>query len=173
MNFISPKIVNGIKFLLVGNNIWVYFPETGRVRRLTSRAKKQKMMGSDFTYEDMEFYNLKEKFLPSDLKEDKNYYYLKLIPKSNSNLSYDKLTLKIDKETFIPLKIDFYKNGNNSPYKTLLQQNIKIVDDIATPMKTIILDNETGSKSSFEIDTINYNIKIEPGTFNPSNLQEN
>ncbi|MCD6246397.1 outer membrane lipoprotein-sorting protein [candidate division WOR-3 bacterium] len=172
MNFIYPEAVKGVKFLLVGNNVWVYFPETGRIRRLSSRAKKQKMMGSDFTYEDMELSNLKDKFTPSDLKEDKNYYYLKLTPKKDSHISYSKLTLIIDKKTFIPIKIDFYHNNEKSPLKTLIQENIKVIDGISTPMKTIMIDNKTESKSSFITDSISYKIKIDPSVFRPDNLKE-
>ncbi len=173
MDFIYPKPVSGIKFLITGNNVWVYFPETGRIRRLSSGAKKQKMMGSDFTYEDMEFSNFKDKFAPSNLREDKEYFYLTLVPKADTRISYSKLELTIDKKTFIPLKIDFYRNKEKSPFKSLIQKDIKTIEGIPTPMKTIMINNETGSKSSFIIDSIDYKTKIDPSFFKPNYLREN
>ena len=52
--YTSPKRVKGQAMLLLNNadDIWSYFPRTDRVRKLATHAKRQKMQGSDFTYED-------------------------------------------------------------------------------------------------------------------------
>ncbi|MCF7826745.1 MAG: outer membrane lipoprotein-sorting protein, partial [Candidatus Marinimicrobia bacterium] len=53
--YTKPAAIRGQAFLMLNNadDIWSYFPRTKRVRKLASHAKKQKMQGSDFTYEDM------------------------------------------------------------------------------------------------------------------------
>ncbi len=40
------------------DNIWTYFPRTKRVRKLASHAKKQKVQGGDFTFEDFSSSNI-------------------------------------------------------------------------------------------------------------------
>ena len=51
----APRRVRGQKMLMLNNadDIWAYFARTKRVRKLATHAKRQKMEGSDFSYEDM------------------------------------------------------------------------------------------------------------------------
>jgi uncharacterized protein YxeA len=55
VRYAKPTRVRDQAILMLNNadDIWAYFPRTRRVRKLASHAKKQKMQGSDFTYEDM------------------------------------------------------------------------------------------------------------------------
>ncbi|HHE04647.1 MAG TPA: outer membrane lipoprotein-sorting protein [candidate division WOR-3 bacterium] len=172
MVYIFPPQVRGNSFLIIGDNVWAYFPETGRIRKIASHAKKQKMMGSDFTYEDMTIGTYKKKFKPVDMKEEKDSYILTLIPKENAKISYGKLVLKVDKKTYIPLIIDFYRKDEDKPYKTLIQEDIKIVYDIPTPMHIVMRNNETGSETETRTLEIDYRTKVEDGLFSPKKLRE-
>ena len=51
----EPSRVKGQAVLMLNHadDIWMFFPRTQRVRKLATHAKRQKMQGSDFSYEDM------------------------------------------------------------------------------------------------------------------------
>ena len=172
MVYIFPPQVRGNSFLIIGDNVWAYFPETGRIRKIASHAKKQKMMGSDFTYEDMTMGTYKKKFKPVNLNEEKDIYVLTLIPKENVKISYGKLVLRVDKKTYVPLVVDFYRKGEDKPYKTLIQEDIKIVDYIPTPMHVVMRNNETGSETEIRTIRIDYKTKVEDDLFSPKRLRE-
>ncbi|MEA3421029.1 MAG: outer membrane lipoprotein-sorting protein, partial [Acidobacteriota bacterium] len=55
VRYLEPTRVKGQAILMLNHSddIWMYFPRTQRVRKLATHAKKQKMQGSDFSYEDM------------------------------------------------------------------------------------------------------------------------
>ena len=55
VRYLEPSRVKGQAILMLNHadDIWSFFPRTQRVRKLASHAKKQKMQGSDFSYEDM------------------------------------------------------------------------------------------------------------------------
>ena len=55
VRYLEPRRVKDQAVLMLNNadDIWMYFPRTQRVRKLATHAKKQKMQGSDFSYEDM------------------------------------------------------------------------------------------------------------------------
>ena len=114
----------------------------------------------------------KKKFKPVDMKEEKDSYILTLIPKENAKISYGKLVLKVDKKTYIPLIIDFYRKDEDKPYKTLIQEDIKIVYDIPTPMHIVMRNNETGSETETRTLEIDYRTKVEDGLFSPKKLRE-
>ena len=55
MRYLEPRRVKDQAVLMLNHadDIWMFFPRTQRVRKLATHAKKQKMQGSDFSYEDM------------------------------------------------------------------------------------------------------------------------
>ncbi|HDP99721.1 MAG TPA: outer membrane lipoprotein-sorting protein [bacterium] len=55
IRYSKPRRAKDQAILMLDNadDIWAYFPRTNRVRKLATHAKKQKMQGSGFSYEDM------------------------------------------------------------------------------------------------------------------------
>ena len=55
VRYLEPRRVKDQAVLMLNHadDIWMFFPRTQRVRKLATHAKKQKMQGSDFSYEDM------------------------------------------------------------------------------------------------------------------------
>ena len=55
VRYLEPRRAKGQATLMLNHadDIWMFFPRTRRVRKLATHAKKQKMEGSDFSYEDM------------------------------------------------------------------------------------------------------------------------
>ena len=51
--FTSPARVRGTAYLMIGDDLWVRFASTGRVRKLSSSARRNSAAGSDFSYNDM------------------------------------------------------------------------------------------------------------------------
>ena len=74
IKYLEPSRVKGQSILMLNdaNDIWTYFPRTKRVRKLATHARKQKLEGSDFSYEDMgggdEF---REEFKATRLKNER------------------------------------------------------------------------------------------------------
>ena len=81
MKYLLPSRVKGQTILMLndGDDIWVYFPRTKRVRKLATHAKKQKLEGSDFSYEDLgasdEFIEEYESVRMKDEKKKKHDCY--------------------------------------------------------------------------------------------------
>ncbi|MFH2114656.1 MAG: outer membrane lipoprotein-sorting protein, partial [Spirochaetota bacterium] len=64
MEFITPKSIQGLRILSVDGNQWVYFPSTGRVRKIASKSKDESVsgVGGDFSYEDLGGGTMREKY---------------------------------------------------------------------------------------------------------------
>ena len=100
-----------------GDDIWFYTPKTDRVRHIASSAKKQKVQGSDFSYEDMEMWDYKVDFKSSKLGNEKvnnsSCYKIELIP-TESGPHYSKMMAWIDQEKFVVLQFDYYEDDEAS-----------------------------------------------------------
>ncbi|MCK4666256.1 outer membrane lipoprotein-sorting protein [Candidatus Dependentiae bacterium] len=173
MEFLSPSRVKGIKFLYLndGKDIWTFFPRTGRMRKLASHHKKKKVMGSEFTYEDMTFGNLKEKYTFKLLKEEKfekeDCWVIEMIP-TEKGPSYKKQIMWVRQLDYYPVKIEFY---DDELLKTLYQRDIKTVQGIPTAFTIVMITAETKSETKMELIKFKYHVELEDNIFTTQYLK--
>ena len=180
MRYLSPARVKGQATLMLNHadDIWVYFPRTQRVRKLATHAKKQKMEGSDFSYEDMGSGNsfivdYKPKKLKDEKMEGVSCYKLELLRKEDSDLSYSRLVMWVTKEGYVPIVIDYYSDLDpNILLKRLIQSDIKDIDGIPTPMKIVMYNKQDNTQTSITMSEIRYNIPVEDEMFTERGLKK-
>jgi len=162
MRYTKPAAIRGQAFLTLNNadDIWTYFPRTKRVRKLASHAKKQKVQGSDFTYEDMGGGDtFQKKFTPRLLGEEtKNSelcWKIELLGIPDLDPPYPKIILWSRKSDYTPVAMDYYNDaGFNS--KSLLLNNIQVIENYPTPMQMIMKDHKENSSTTMETLKITY-----------------
>ncbi|MFQ6618718.1 MAG: outer membrane lipoprotein-sorting protein, partial [Fidelibacterota bacterium] len=110
VKFLYPSRDAGIKFLKMKDNMWMYLPSVDKIIRISGHMKRQSMMGSDFSYEDvMETSSLLEDYQvvlerKEKLKGNENYV-LSLMAKRH-NVTYVRRKLWVDAEKFIVNKME-------------------------------------------------------------------
>lgn len=175
LRYREPSKVRGTAFLLLdhGDNIWAYFSSSGRVRLIAKHMKKEKMMGSEFTYEDMAMSSIKRNYSGTLMGETKiqkrRCYQLELTPKGES--SYEKVAAFVDKENYVVLQLDFYKGGEDEPFKRMVQGKVEVVDGIPTPFLIVMKNLKTGAQTAIKIVKIDYSTPVEESLFTTSGLQ--
>ncbi len=180
VRYLEPKRVKGQAVLMLNNadDIWMFFPRTQRVRKLATHAKKQKMQGSDFSYEDMGSGDaFIEDFIPQRLEDEKmegyDCYKLELIRKPDSDLSYSRLIIWVIKENFVPVVIDYYHEDDPKRWlKRLVGGDIRTIDGIPTAMKLVMSNQEDNTQTEMEIIEIKYNIELSSEMFTERRLKK-
>lgn len=180
MKYLQPARLKGQAILMLNNadDIWIYFPRTNRVRKLATHAKKQKMEGSDFSYEDMGAGNtfltdFTAKILGEEKKEGKKCYKIELVRKKKSNSSYSRLVMWVEKVSFVPLVIDYYDEHDPTLcVKRLILSDIEIIDGIPTPKKMVMKNLLDNSETTLEITTIRYNVTLSDNLFTERGLKK-
>ena len=160
VEFTNPED-EGTKFLMLGKNLWIYFPEEEDVVKISGHMLKEGMMGSDVSYEDaLESDALSEKYtitLAEDEELNDRPCYVVHLEAKVKKVPYYKRKMWVDKKTFVALKEEMYAksgkllkvanvletktiNGKNFPVKTemvnMLRKNSKTVFE----MKEIVFD---------------------------------
>ncbi|MBD3412946.1 MAG: outer membrane lipoprotein-sorting protein [Candidatus Aminicenantes bacterium] len=180
IRYLEPSRVKDQAILMLNNanDIWMFFPRTQRVRKLATHAKKQKMQGSDFSYEDMggsgEF---EEDFVAQRLEdEEKNghdCYKVELVRKPEGDLSYSRLLLWVIKENFYPVVIEYYDEDDPTYLqKTLTQSNIEVIDGIPTAKKMLMQNLNDQTQTVMEIVEIEYDVELDDRMFTERNLKK-
>lgn len=164
MWFLSPADVKGSCFLKFENDdkdddMWIYLPALGKVRRIASSATNGSFMGSDFTYEDMGDRNLKDftyKLLKEETVDGKQCWVIESKPKSGVTTDYSKIVSWIWKDEYIAVKEESYdKKGTLRKIKTVQLTKVKSywVPEIIT-MNDLKVSHKTEMvNSDIEVDT--------------------
>ncbi|MBU1099364.1 MAG: outer membrane lipoprotein-sorting protein [Bacteroidetes bacterium] len=175
MIYEAPNRVKGDKILMLndGDDIWFYTPKTDRVRHLASHAKRQKVQGSDFSYEDMAGGSLEEdytyKFIGEEVIDGRDCYKIELTPKPEGP-SYSKLILWADKERYISIQIEYFEDGELT--KRLSLSDIVMIDDHWTAQKIVMKNLMEGGETIMETDEIQFDIDIDEKIFTTKNLKK-
>jgi len=180
VRYLEPRRIKGQAVLMLNNadDIWMFFPRTQRVRKLATHAKKQKMQGSDFSYEDMgsgdAFINdFSSKRLEDEKMEGNDCYKLELTRAKESDISYSRLIMWIIKENFVPIVIDYYDEKDPTVLeKRLVQSDIRIIDDIPTAMKMVMYDKNDNTQTEMEFLEIKYNVILDDSMFTERELKK-
>lgn len=175
MRYTKPNKVKGTAFLMTNHadDIWVYFPRTRRTRKLASHAKKQKVQGSDFAYEDFAGGRTwKDDYTHRRLPHEKaGEYKLEFVPKPEISSSYSKMVLTLGKKDFFPKVIKYY-NTKGVHEKTLYMQDIKLIEGYPTAM-TMVMHNElNGTETRMETLEMTYSVSFPKDFFSEGNLKK-
>jgi len=186
--FLSPPRDNGVKYLKIGDNMWMYLPSVDKIIKIAGHMLRQSMMGSDFSYEDaLESSKLLEKYnvllLTSEtiaitfqkgteeVTKQRPCYVLGLIAKVK-NVTYYRRKIWVDKEVFIPVKEElFAKSGKK--LKVMILGDVRKVGKRYYPMY-ISLRNLLRKGSLTEMIVINakFDVEIPQDTFTQRNLRQ-
>jgi outer membrane lipoprotein-sorting protein len=178
MIYSRPAAARGQAFLMLNHadDIWTYFPRTNRVRKLASHAKKQKLQGSDFTYEDLgSGDSWTREYKSSNMgEEDLNNevcWKLESIAIPEEDPAYKKIIIWVRQSDFYPLRMDYFETESRI-LKTLNFENIEIIDSYPTALSMIMTNHINQTETSMEIKTITYNWDPPRGYFSERNLKK-
>jgi len=174
MIYIDPRRVKGDKILMLneGDDIWFYTPKTDRVRHLASHARRRKVQGSDFAYEDMAGGSIEEdyacKLLGEGEVDEVVCYQLELIP-TESGPHYSKLILWAEKEKFVTRRIDYYEEGEL--LKRLTTGDVRRIDGHWYPMEMVMRNLQEGGETGMKTVEMQFDVELADELFTTQALK--
>lgn len=166
-----PKRLKGTAILSKDNSIWYYNKRSNRIRLLSKSAKKGSMMGSSFSYDDMEM-NYLDDFTSEILNKRSKNYLLKLIPRDKDS-KYKYLKMSVDKKSFLVKSIEYY-DDNNIKFKTLNIIKYKQFDNKWYETELEMIDEVNGKLTRIKTyeDSIKTEIDIPDSQFSERKLKK-
>lgn len=119
----KPDYLHGAAYLVreVGgtlrNEMFVYLPAVGRVRRITGSFANKPLLGTTFSYFDFkQIWNAFGDLIPVALAEtvtvnDRPAYKLHFHTRPDTRISYSTIAVWVDKQTCVPVRADFMRDG--------------------------------------------------------------
>jgi outer membrane lipoprotein-sorting protein len=170
----EPARIKGEKILSLddGNDIWTFSPKTNRVRHMATHMKKQKVMGSDFSYEDMGGGDMQKKYTITLLQQytenDTAFYTLQMIPTEHGP-SYKKVICHTNGTTWLVKKMEFY--DENGLLKELVIEESRMVQGRLIPWKMVMKNKQEGGQTIVETLEMSFDVKPEEWMFTQEGLK--
>ena len=174
--FINPRD-RGTKYLKLGDELWMYFPDAEDLVRISGHMLRQGMMGSDFSYQDaLESERLTDLYqfelLGEEELDDRMTYVLSGIAREGQEVSYYERKIWVDQERHIGLREELYaRNGRLLKVAEVTEVDL-FDDDRWYPTEMVMSDQlMADSRTIFRIKEIEFNPEIPAGTFSLDALQ--
>jgi hypothetical protein len=137
---------------------WMWLPALNLKREIAPGDKRTSFVGSDFVYEDVSGRSLKED--THELVETTDtQYVIKNIPRSPDKVEFSHYTIRIDKDTFLPRKAEYF-DKNGKLYRTVEGTRIETIQGIPTVTESVVKDLNTGGSTVNIFTDIQYNIGL-------------
>ncbi len=156
---------------------WLYMPSLDLVKRIAASDKRTSFVGSDFLYEDISGRS------PEDdshelIETTEKYYVIKNTPKKPDTVEFAHYTAHIDKENFLPMKMEFFKSDGRA-YRVIESSQVEAIQakqngqPVTYPTVTVSVAKnlESGGMTKMTISDIHYNVGIRDDIFSERYLR--
>ena len=137
---------------------WLYLPALSLVKRVAAGDKRTSFVGSDFLYEDVSGRSLEED-THELIETTDQMFVVKNVPKQPDSVEFSYFNVSIDRNTYVPMKMEFY-DKENKLYRIIKSTKIEKIQDFPTVTKSVVSNLKTGSKTEMEFNNVKYNIKL-------------
>lgn len=150
---------------------WLYMPSLDLVKRIAASDKRTSFVGSDFLYEDISgrspLADTHELIETADTE-----YVVKNVPKNPGDVEFAYYIAHIDKKTFIPMKTEFFKAGDQC-CRVIEAEKVENIaarengTDVVYPTVTVSVARnlESGSSTRMTNSSVQYNIGLSEKLF--------
>ena len=165
----------GVKYLKIFDELWIYFPDADDIMKISGHMLRQGMMGSDISYEDMmrredldKTYEVK--LTGSEKIRGVDCFVVEMTAKTKDAL-YARQILYVDKNTFVPLRLELFAKGGRM-LKTMEEFDIIKQGDRYFARKIVIRDlRKKDSGTTVEILQLQFNVPVSDDVFTRRNLR--
>ena len=184
MYFHEPGDVRRLTFMIWkyperDDDRWIYVPAVDLIRRIAAEDKYSSFVGSDFSYEDVSGRDVSEdthSVLGEEMLEDRNAFVVESIPRRAA--AFTRRVSWIDKETFLPLKEEYYDAQDQ--LQRIFTANV--IEDIAagegddrrihpTIMKRTMENVRTGHRTEVTVVSVTYDLGLHDDDFSERRMR--
>jgi len=174
--FKTPPDLKDVGFLIhahtfADRDLWAYFPEYKRVRRISTSSQDDSFFGSDFSYDDfggppnLDDYSFK--ILRDEIVDNRQCYVVEVTPKIHRK--YTRYVSWVAKDLWVHLKIEYYQDRDI--YRTGAFSDIRIIDGIPTPFRLEMENKRTGHRTELIVNSIQYHTHFADELFSQQSLE--
>ena len=171
MTFQSPADLRGVTFMSTSaENMWIYLPAQGRVRRVSGSSADQGFGGSDFSYRDMANLSFADESKVEKVEETKvgsTAAWLLTVKDGDGAKS----RLLIEQDRFLPLRVEKL-GADGKATKRIDFSEFENQGESWIPGHIEMQDIGRGSRTELTLDELNLNTGVKDNLFTEANMKK-
>jgi outer membrane lipoprotein-sorting protein len=184
VRFLAPADIKGTATLLVehataDDDMWIYLPALGKVRRLSASNKKDSFVGTDFSYGDVIGYKPEEwkhKLLKEEPVDGAPCYVIESTPANDTvlqNSGYSKRVTWVRQDNFVAARIEI-AGADGQPLKRITASDIHQVgsNNRWQPMLSEAENLQTGHRTTIRFEGFKADQNVAANLFTPAELSK-
>lgn len=173
IEFVEPRSVRGLRILSKGSDSWVFFPSTGRVRKIagSSRSGSVQGVGGDFSYDDLGGGAWADDYEFRVVSEDESVWELEG-KRTAEDAAYDSVKLRVDKKLELPLLASFAKEKEGGYYKELSFSAHRDFGGRTRAAEMLMKNLKKGSSTLVVLKQAAFDLPLEDKLFDPSRFDK-
>ena len=157
---------------------WLYLPALARVRVISGSARREKFVGTDLTYHDIdliqEMTSWTEEDATSKLLGDGDVggvavHEIELRPQ-REDIGYKKIVLGLGREDLVPRRIEFFEDGD-TPAKQIIQSDVRAVGPIPVAHKIEVQTPAAKTSTTIEVSEVKFDQSLKDDLFTQRTLE--
>lgn len=170
IRFKEPPDLRSSSLLLIENgsraDMFMYLPELGKVRRVSSRSVGGSLFGTDFSYEDFERLqglsdDIESRKLPDGEVEGRAVYVLETAPARGDESEYERIVSYVDHESCLPLRTEFFEKGDRlRKVLTLPHEQIGREAERWVPRLAVMSDLVDETRTELRVDESEIDVEL-------------
>jgi len=170
--FLAPADMKGTKLLvLASDQMYVYLPAFGKVRRIASNTKDQGFMGMSFSLGDLYRTHYTAQYTAVIASETPKEWKLTLTPKPAQTVDYAKIQMTVARDRAVPTELQYFDAAGKN-VKTETRTNYTCEGDVCAPGERKLVDNTKTSWTKLVVKKRKVNESMSDDLFTKRNLGE-
>ncbi len=144
------------------DDTWLYIPALRKVKRLASRNKQGRFVGSEFIFADMERLHLADyqyELLEEDTINERAVFKVDAIAssdKTTEKTGYSRRVIWVDTERFVVLREQYF-DAQGVLLKELTTNKVKNISSYWIATDQTLVNHQSGRKTQLEISNLEFN----------------
>ena len=135
LRFRAPEYLRDNALLMIetpagDNDTWLYQPQVGHLRRVSTYQKGDSFYGSDLTFEDLEnrrWENYRARYAEDAEVGGQKFHVVEAFPRGHS--PYSRISIYVAVRSLAIGRIEFFKGEESSPFRTILVDLGQLVEE--------------------------------------------
>ncbi len=165
VRFLAPTDISGTSFLGIdddGDRVQhIFLPEANRERRISTRQRNARFVGTDYTYADMDNRDIEDSTrtrLPDETMDGSECYVIEAKP-TDRRSPHSRIKLWIAKESYLPLKMQYF-NRRDVETKRYTVSNTGRIDNRWVIMESRMADLRRNHSTIMRLSEIEFKTDI-------------
>lgn len=181
--FVTPAEVRGTAFLQFAHKDrdaeqWLWLPALGRSRQISSAAKDESFVGTDFSYRDLELLTdviewsdeeAPSRLLGTETVDGREAARIELLPR-RKDVGYRRIVILLETPDLVLRRMELF-GDEAAPRKILRLDDVKTIGTVPTAARLEMSRPANGTSTVVDVSDVKYDQGLSPSLFTQAGLE--